>query len=297
MDVSRVFVKGLPPSIDEVDFKRHFSKRHVVTDFKLFPKRRIGYVGFKSAADAESAVRYFNKTFYRMSRLHVELARGVSMDYNESFALPLTRTMKAAPPTTFKRKRSSEQIAMNNSSRVSRGTTQLQNYQNIDPSNVEQTNTAKDSTSDTNVDDASNSGTPAPDEQDNDKNSGIRPVNDDRDWVRARTSRLLGLVDDDAENERGDHASPNTQERSANTSSAASTHERFTAADVDGEPELGTLESSSSLVPGGDADDTTQVHDDSLTSSRLFVRNLSYDVKEEEIESLFSAGGKLQEVC
>ena len=78
METSRVFVKGLPPTLSEVDFKAHFSRRHAVTDVKLMPQRRIGYVGYKTAQDAQAAVKYFNKSFLRMSKLHVEPAFAVS---------------------------------------------------------------------------------------------------------------------------------------------------------------------------------------------------------------------------
>jgi len=79
MATSRIFVRGLPPSYTENDFRDHFAKRYAVTDAKLFPQRRIGYVGFKTPQDAESAVKYFNKSFIRMSKIWVELARDVSV--------------------------------------------------------------------------------------------------------------------------------------------------------------------------------------------------------------------------
>lgn len=75
---SRVFVKNLPPSINEADFRKHFSTGREVTDIKLFPKRRIGYVGFKTPQDAAKAVKYFNKSYIRMSRIAVEIARPIS---------------------------------------------------------------------------------------------------------------------------------------------------------------------------------------------------------------------------
>lgn len=78
MDSSRIFVRGLPPNITTEEFHRHFSKDTAVTDVKFIPKRRIGYVGFKTSADAANAVRYHNKSFIRMSRIGVELARSVS---------------------------------------------------------------------------------------------------------------------------------------------------------------------------------------------------------------------------
>ena len=77
MDSSRVFVKGLPPNFTPEEFHQHFSKRNVVTDAKLFPRRRIGYVGYRNADDAIQAIKYYNKSFIRMSKITVELARSV----------------------------------------------------------------------------------------------------------------------------------------------------------------------------------------------------------------------------
>ena len=78
MAATRVFVRGLPPTISEDDFKHHFAKRYAVTDVKLFAQRRIGYVGFKTAEDTAAAVKYFNRSYLRMSRIGVELADAVS---------------------------------------------------------------------------------------------------------------------------------------------------------------------------------------------------------------------------
>ncbi|GAM87381.1 hypothetical protein ANO11243_054050 [Dothideomycetidae sp. 11243] len=78
MSSSRIFVRGLPPTISESDFKKHFATTGSVTDTKLFAHRRIGYVGYQNAAEAEKAVKYFNKTFIRMSKLAVEIAKPVA---------------------------------------------------------------------------------------------------------------------------------------------------------------------------------------------------------------------------
>lgn len=78
VDSSRIFVRNLPPALNEQDFRAHFSKGRDITDIRLFPARRIGYVGYKSPEDALKAVKFFNKSFIRMSRINVELARPVS---------------------------------------------------------------------------------------------------------------------------------------------------------------------------------------------------------------------------
>ncbi|TWU75322.1 Multiple RNA-binding domain-containing protein 1 [Metarhizium rileyi] len=79
MSTSRIFIKGLPPKITEAEFRKHFSAgNREVTDIKLIPQRRIGYVGYKSADDAARAVKYFNRSYIRMSKISVESARPIS---------------------------------------------------------------------------------------------------------------------------------------------------------------------------------------------------------------------------
>lgn len=79
MASSRIFIKGLPPTISEDEFKKHFSAKDAITDAKLISSRRIGYVGYKTPEDAAKAVKYFNKSFIRMSKIGVEIARPVSV--------------------------------------------------------------------------------------------------------------------------------------------------------------------------------------------------------------------------
>ncbi|KAK7983819.1 RNA recognition domain-containing protein [Apiospora arundinis] len=77
MDISRVFVRGLPPTINEADFRKHFS-RGQITDIKIIPNRRLGFVGYATPEEARLAVKLFNKSFIRMSKISVELAKPVS---------------------------------------------------------------------------------------------------------------------------------------------------------------------------------------------------------------------------
>lgn len=75
---SRIFVKNLPPTITEAEFRKHFSAEgRQVTDVKLIPARHIGFVGYKSPEDAARAVKYFNRSFIRMSRISVDIAKPV----------------------------------------------------------------------------------------------------------------------------------------------------------------------------------------------------------------------------
>lgn len=74
-----MFVSGLPPTLSNEDLGKHFSSRFTVTDAHVIPKRRIGFVGFKNAEAAKQAADYFNRTFIRMSKISVEIARPVSV--------------------------------------------------------------------------------------------------------------------------------------------------------------------------------------------------------------------------
>ncbi|KAL8697775.1 MAG: hypothetical protein Q9224_002150, partial [Gallowayella concinna] len=66
--------------MDAGGFQRHFSKKSDITDARLIPHRRIGYVGYKTPEDALKAVKYYNKSFINMSRIKVELARSVDQE-------------------------------------------------------------------------------------------------------------------------------------------------------------------------------------------------------------------------
>lgn len=78
MTSTRIFVRGLPYDVTDVEFKKHFRGPSNITDIKVIPQRRIGFVGYNSAEDAQKAAKYFNKTFIRTSRLSVELATPIA---------------------------------------------------------------------------------------------------------------------------------------------------------------------------------------------------------------------------
>ncbi|KAI5850647.1 putative pre-rRNA processing protein Mrd1 [Tricharina praecox] len=75
---TRIFVRGLPPTFTDAELRAHFAKKNEVTDARLIPHRRIGYIGFKTPEDAQAAVKYFNKTYIRTSKIGVEIAKTVA---------------------------------------------------------------------------------------------------------------------------------------------------------------------------------------------------------------------------
>ncbi|KAI1209744.1 RNA-binding domain-containing protein [Annulohypoxylon truncatum] len=107
MDSSRIFVKGLPPNLNEADLRKHFASKGHITDVKLIPHRRIGYVGYKDSREASAAVKYFNRTFVRMSKITVELAKPIA-DPSLSKAKERRSGLKASTEISRATKQSSE---------------------------------------------------------------------------------------------------------------------------------------------------------------------------------------------
>lgn len=89
-DSSRIFVKNLPPNITEESLRKHFSLggRHI-TDVKLMTRRRIAFLGYRSAEEAKTAVRYFHRSYIRMSKLYVEVAKPIG-----DLSLPVVNNLK-----------------------------------------------------------------------------------------------------------------------------------------------------------------------------------------------------------
>lgn len=78
--MSRLIVKGLPKYLTEDRLREHFAKEGNVSDVKLMKKRtgesrQFAFIGYKSAEDAEKAVKYFNRSFIDTARIDVEVAK------------------------------------------------------------------------------------------------------------------------------------------------------------------------------------------------------------------------------
>lgn len=312
---SRIFVKGLPPSITESDFKKHFSQQgRDTTEVRLFANRRIGYVGYKSPEDAQSAVKYFNKTFVRMSRIGVELARPPSESKAPTARKPdapyatatikpsaASRPEKTKPaPDDPKLKEFLEVMKPNQKKRawesefpaeeeISKPTDVMMSMEEDDNSEYEDIpRKAKRQKSD-NVDteDTTAPKTVLPEETQerqeqqeeltsNTHDAGVT----DEDWARSRTSRLLGLLDDDEENQ---DVTPTAAVADSNSEDEAQPQSRDEA-DTQDEPQSQDEPARSTDVEAV------------RTSMRLFLRNLSYDVKDADLEAEFESFGSIEEV-
>lgn len=110
-----------------------------------------------------------------------------------------------------------------------------------------------------------------------------QPAVSDSDWLRSKTSRLLGLLDEDEQAEF-DSAPPSAPESKPAAEASADS-------DDGGSPEGADDAKTPEAPPPVD----TNIENIRL-SARLFVRNLAYDIRESDLEPLFSPFGRIEEV-
>ncbi len=87
---TRIFVSGLPPKLTSNQLGAHFAGRYQITDAVVIPDRRIGFVGFRNYTLAKSAIKYFDKTYLRMSKISVQMAKAVRQRSLSCFVYRLT---------------------------------------------------------------------------------------------------------------------------------------------------------------------------------------------------------------
>ncbi|KAJ5679149.1 Multiple RNA-binding domain-containing protein 1 [Penicillium macrosclerotiorum] len=334
MENTRVFVSGLPPSCSNDQLRNHFASRFTVTDAHVLPRRRMGFVGFKSNEVANQAVSYFNRTYMKMSKITVDLARPI--DYKPTENNHPTRKRDAASnissDSVLKRKRDEDAKSQD---------PKLQEYLALTQSSSKTRTWANDDhmaqasaesslpINQPSQDNFSEEGQPSEakkarvqdipassstkqthpismvgmeDEGEEDKaketeetGAEAGPVSD-ADWLRSKTSRLLGLLDEDEQAEFEQHKaeqpveprSPSDDEsRTAVIENIGSENQADTYMDdaVETQPDH-------SAEPEQPDANVELIRD----SARLFVRNLAYDMTDADLQPLFSPFGKLDEI-
>lgn len=138
-------------------------------------------------------------------------------------------------------------------------------------------------------------------EGENEEQGEAAPVSD-ADWLRSKTSRLLGLLDEDEQAEFDDHkvvepAKPRSrtpdepESRNAAIENLAAESPQPTANNDDEREDDEEQEDVVRLT----AEQNKNI-DLIRESARLFVRNLAYDTTDGDLEPLFAEYGKLDEV-
>ncbi|KAL2271075.1 hypothetical protein VTJ83DRAFT_446 [Remersonia thermophila] len=327
---SRIFIKNLPPNLTEAEFRKHFSAQgREVTDVKLIPNRRIGFVGYKSPEDASKAVKYFNKSFIRMSRIAVDLAKPIA-DSNPRLlaAKDVSRTAVSVPVRPKSGEPSVKPAEDENPKKrkreVDENDPKLQEYLEVmgHPTKKSKDQALGDNAPDVAIPAAAleagesddeyedipalraKAAAPAPMEVDESSapavteqpSTAVAPVSadaDDEDWLRSRTNRLLDLVDPDDPNfptrPAPPASAPTTAAAPADSPAPAASKPASESGDDAG------VDGSGDAGPGQkvDAEDAIQ---QVRKTCRLFLRNLSYKVTEDDIRDHFSKFGALEEV-
>lgn len=112
------------------------------------------------------------------------------------------------------------------------------------------------------------------------------PVSD-ADWLRSRTNRVLELVEDD--DMPSAPVSAPTAKRPSPKPQAEEAMPEVPTADAEADPPL------NEQAEGDPVDDDAEENKIRETG-RLYLRNLHYEVKEDEIRAQFSKHGSLEEV-
>lgn len=112
------------------------------------------------------------------------------------------------------------------------------------------------------------------------------PVSD-ADWLRSKTSRLLGLLDED---EQAEFEQRPVEEQAASPAQDQD-ESRNTVIENIGAQDAGSDDNAAHTTPEQD-----QNIDLIRVSARLFVRNLAYDIGEADLQPLFAPFGKIDEV-
>ena len=115
----------------------------------------------------------------------------------------------------------------------------------------------------------------------------------DSDWARSRTSRLLGLLDDEEEEAAAQQQNPAVSDDSDDQMEPVKGVKAMQGPD---EPQSSMPTPPSDELEDGPALLADPANDLVRSSMRLFVRNLPYDVKEEDLEAEFASYGNLEEV-
>ncbi|KKY27236.1 putative pre-rrna processing protein [Phaeomoniella chlamydospora] len=280
---SRLFVTGLPPNLTNEDLRKHFATRYQITDAQVVPGRRFGFVGLGNPGVAKDAIKYFNKTFIRMSRIGVDLAKPVDIEHsNGEQARPSTNR------TSLKRKRDDRETSRTGlapdsghpatSSDASLTKTIKVVKSSVDVAHVGEPFEANMKSVD-NVRGDSPERTTTTAHETHDKPEHTEemedmPADDDDAWLRSKTSRTLDLAEtmDDAK-EPGQNSNEDMEEEEDG-------HEH-------GSPETQEIEAESN-----------EANYNTFTSKRLFLRNLPYSTEESDLQQLFSASfpQKIEEI-
>ncbi len=264
--VTRIYVAGLPPSTTKDQVRSHFAAtgKYTVTDAHVIPDRRIAFVGFPSHEQAKSAVQYFNKSFVRMSKISVTLAEPIQVKHDEKGqAIPVSgrdsRKRKRGP-------RVDGEHARTEPNQQPLSTVTLQNTKpNNEPKAV--------------AEEKENQPQEQPFEGFAEDENTFEEPRSDMDWLRGKTKRTLDLLHE-------------TEDQIDRTNTQPVGTDAFEQTDTD----IGDIhheQQSSDTTRTPEAPRQSSV---SVPNARLFIRNLPFDTREDDLRAVFAPHGRISEV-
>ncbi|TGZ77715.1 multiple RNA-binding domain-containing protein 1 [Ascodesmis nigricans] len=284
MSTSRIFVKNIPPSSTESSIRSHFSVKGPITDVRVIPHRRIAYVGYKTPQDAESAVKYFNRSYVQTSKINVEIARPIGK--SDPLSAP-KRDIQSDSPTKKRKREESEHVAPKAGKKFEQflqtmtATSHKNTWSNHDGP-LDEPVIQNDVAMDTGIVEPTLDPQPVPEparakeidsSTSRDVNDEPQPVLDEDDWLRSKTSRLLDVTDDIDSRLAASSLNPTRDAQPVQEDQAPAQN-----MEVD------------------DAESASAVEDTVMQTGRLFVRNLPYSATEQDLTSTFAQFGTINEV-
>ncbi|OAG38442.1 hypothetical protein AYO21_07264 [Fonsecaea monophora] len=260
--ITRVYVSGLPPSMTKEQLRLHFAGKYTVTDAHVVPDRRIGFVGFSNHEQAKSAVQYFDKSFIRMSKIAVALAKPVHVKRNEK-----GQAVPVPDRSSRKRKRDHRDDGQEIRRTPMRQPQKTTVVASDTTTPIQAVSKEMDSSSDE----------PTSEKEQEDDPAKEAPASD-TDWLRGKTSRTLGLLED-AEDV---NVHPVPSDNSGREPSAGGL--------VDG------VQANEDRVDGGDDREPEHHQRVSVPNARLFIRNLPFDTHEDDLRKVFAPYGRISEI-
>ena len=308
---SRIYIRGLPPSLSIEDFRHHFSHVAPITDAKFMPQRRIGYVGYRTPEDALRAVKYHNKTFIRMSRTNVELAKSVEA---EGATRPKTKRLDEQKSThytngtlrpaegrkaTQKRPAEASQPHLESSSQVRIDLTASKSEPRVvapkDPQEEAiqaQSNAWPRKRTKLDHDSAmsqdTTEGVEAVQNSEGTPEGPVKVAATDEDWLRSRTNRILDLVQDENElslaTSRGPQSDTEHNIGRVELDESVDNHSLQTTAPDD-------VSDSAPRAHGGQGNEREAPNGEAVACNRLFLRNMSYEATDDDVRNFIEQAG------
>jgi multiple RNA-binding domain-containing protein 1 len=311
--------------VKEDQLRDHFSQKGEITDAKLMrsndgKSRQFGFIGFRSAQEAQQAIKYFNNTYLGTSLIIVEIAHKVG---DENAPRPWSRLSHKKEEEA--KKSSSEGLKDGNAKGGKKRKAEVDDPEFQEFLEVHQRSKSKIWSNDMSI-------PPAPEETGKEKvlvkkadeqivSNGVEPkkAKKSSDTEKTKKSKVVAASDDVSDMEYfksrikknlSDSESDNESEDSSEDEAGDDDGKAETDGQdadiryfpIDGDVEAGGVgkdDDGDAMEVEGDgkvAQESKAVSDDVLDTGRLFVRNLPYTATEEELMEHFSTFGKISEV-